>query len=213
MLYKFVSEISFVEYYIFFSAIAGFLFANYKKQVHKYLLVILVNFVLTEIALIYANVFDVSVAWIYAPSIFVHNIFWFLILKVIFKKQRKFIYLILGYVFFSLFNVVLNGFEEFDILSFIIGAALYMYLFISEYIKQLNNESFAFFDTNESLLLFTPILFFIGVSMIESFGSVTLSDTKIIGNINLYDVAVNFPNFIFYSIINIYFFKEKQLKK
>ncbi|MFP9113654.1 hypothetical protein ACLI1A_06910 [Flavobacterium sp. RHBU_3] len=214
MFYKFIAEVGFVEYYIFFSVITGFICANYKKNIHNWLLILLFTFFISEIALIYANAFLVAVGWIYAPSTTIHNTVWLLILGKTFNKGTKFLYIVWAYFVLCILDTLFwEGYTDFNTFSFLLGAALYISMFIKEYITKLNNEDFAFFQKNESLLLFSPILFFMGVSIMFTFNDTTLSETKIIGDTSLYEIAVNFPNLISYSIINIYFFKEKQFKK
>jgi hypothetical protein len=62
------------------------------------------------------------------------------------------------------------------------------------------------------LLLFCPVMFFLGLNFILAFKSTSISSTKIFWDVTLYQL-INYPvNIIYYTLINVYMFTEKRNK-
>ncbi|HLA56560.1 MAG TPA: hypothetical protein VK623_10690 [Flavobacterium sp.] len=114
---------------------------------------------------------------------------------------------------FSIINLLMfEGFSRFNFYTFIIGALLYIVLFIQDSFYRLKHEDFAFFQSNNYLLLFAPILLFLGLSFVFGFKSHSLNSTVIFGNVKLYGFIVCFVNIVYYVLINIYVNREKKMK-
>jgi hypothetical protein len=93
---------------------------------------------------------------------------------------------------------------------FIIGALSYVLFFLLLCFSRLKEENLTFFTHHNFILLFSPVLFFIGFSLIFAFSNKKLNDTIIWGGINLFNLISYFINFTYYSLINFYIFKERK---
>ncbi|UPT71572.1 MAG: hypothetical protein M0D53_04200 [Flavobacterium sp. JAD_PAG50586_2] len=117
-------------------------------------------------------------------------------------------YLVLGFINLSFYE----GIKQFDHYNFIVGAFMYVFLFIYESFDQIKKEKLAFFQTNNYLLLFSPIIFMLGYSILISFNNRTLNATIVFAGRTLYDIIGYFINFIYYSLLITYCFREKNTK-
>ncbi|MEO7173972.1 hypothetical protein [Flavobacterium sp.] len=120
----------------------------------------------------------------------------------------------IGIVVFFIFSVYLLLIAESIIkvdspLLFIVGALFYLIFFLFLSFKQLRNENLAFFTNNNFILLFSPILFFIGFSFVFAFKNRNLNETILWEDISLYNLISYFINIIYYSLINLYIYKER----
>jgi len=98
----------------------------------------------------------------------------------------------------------------FNKIIMIVGALLYLIIFIILSSKNLNFERIDFFKSNHFILISSPIIFFFGLSILFGFNSKKLFDTIVFGRTNLYNFIIIFVNIIYYSLLNIYIIKEKK---
>ncbi|MFP9100393.1 hypothetical protein ACLI09_15185 [Flavobacterium sp. RHBU_24] len=117
-------------------------------------------------------------------------------------------------VFYILFAVVTNLFQssllyDFNNYLMVVGAFIYLVLFITESFYELQKENFPFFSSNVFILLFSPILLFLGLGIGFGFNSSKLLDTKVFG-VDLYDFISHFTSIFYYSLINLYIYREKR---
>lgn len=138
-----------------------------------------------------------------------NSILWFLIFYELGHNKKRVIWTIVGYLIFSVVNLeFIEKGLNYNLL--IVGSLLYLILFIIESFIQLNDENLSFFQSNKYLLLFCPVMFFLGLNFILAFKSTSISSTKIYGDITLYQL-INYPvNIIYYTLINLYMFAEKR---
>jgi hypothetical protein len=140
-----------------------------------------------------------------------NSVLWFLIFYEIGHNKKRVIWTIVGYLIFSVINLeFIEKGLNFNLL--IVGSLLYLILFVIESFVQLNNENLSFFQSNKYLLLFCPVMFFLGLNFILAFKSTSISSTKIFWDVTLYQL-INYPvNMIYYTLINVYMFTEKRNK-
>lgn len=93
----------------------------------------------------------------------------------------------------------------------IVGAFIYLVLFIIESFYELQKENLVFFTSNRFILLFSPILFFLGFSVGFGFESFAILGKEIFG-FKLYDLISHFVNVVYYSLMNIYIYNEKKIR-
>lgn len=137
-----------------------------------------------------------------------HNILWLLLMHQF--TGRKIRGVILFYAAFAIANALfLEGLSEFNYNTFIMGAFLYVSLYIVGNFSRLQKEDFDYFQSSQFLLLSAPVLLFFGLSFIFGFKSKVLSATVIFGNMNLYSLIGIFINLAYYMILNLYILKEK----
>ena len=127
-----------------------------------------------------------------------------------FRKVKSI--LILLFLLFSLSNILFIERLNLNFYTFIIGALLYVSIFIYESYKQLNRENLNYFKTNNFILLIAPILFFLGMSIVFGFRNSGIKDVIIFNKIELYTLITFTVNIIYYTLINLFIFKERKLQ-
>jgi hypothetical protein len=150
-----------------------------------------------------------KIATFFSNNIYIvlNTILWLMILYSIVKKKyiKALIFIYCGFVFGI--SVISNPFREFIYIFFIVGALVYVTLFWIECYHNLKNEKLSFFQTNDFILLFSPIMFFLGMSIVFGFKSHLLTITELWKGFNLYNFISYFVNIIYYSLINYYLYK------
>ena len=91
------------------------------------------------------------------------------------------------------------------------GALLYVLLFLHDSFGELKKENFNYFTSNKYLLVATPVLFFIGFSFIFGFKNTDIDKIEILGLFTIYEFISYFANITYYTLINIYIYREKRL--
>ncbi|MEL1245873.1 hypothetical protein AAEO56_16485 [Flavobacterium sp. DGU11] len=211
---EFLSKITFSQFLIFTTVLMMLFLFKRKKKVHILLLLIVTVCLGTEMLTNFFIINSIGFGALYSISAVIHNVLWFAVLFSIIERLRYLKILILAYVLLAIINFLfIEGRLQFNVYSFALGAVLYLIIFISENIIQLQRENFLFFEKNESLLLYTPLLLFIAMSIVLGFRDTQLSDKKIIYGLSLYDLIISFANILYYSIITIYIYREKKLEK
>jgi hypothetical protein len=188
---------------------------NHKNSVQRVLLCILSLSFVVEILCLYLLGIkeDKIVNIVYSLNAIFHQSLWLLLMSKIFRKNYFFEIIILSFFLFGIINLLfLQGLSKFNHYTFIIGALLYLVIFILESFYQLGKENFSFFQSEKYILLFAPVIFFFGLSILLSFNSRILYTTKVLGSHVLYDVIGYFLNLVYYSFIIIYCFKQKRIR-
>jgi hypothetical protein len=144
--------------------------------------------------------------------IIVHDCIWLLILKEFFANKKWINWCLVIFLFCSIGNLLLlQGLEKFNNYTFVFGALLYVCLFIKECILKLQDEDLPFFMLNKFLLATAPLLFFLFFSLLFAFNEKKVIVYNVYGHTMLYTFAGNIANLIYYTIVNLYIFKEKKL--
>lgn len=89
---------------------------------------------------------------------------------------------------------------------------MYICLFLYYSYQQLNQENLSYFTKNEYLLLFVPVIFFFGFSFMFGFRNSEVRDAIIYSDIDLYTFIGYFVNLIYYSLANLYIYRERKLQ-
>jgi len=111
---------------------------------------------------------------------------------------------------FSVVNLLwIQGIQEFNGYTFVMGAFLYVALFAFDCYSRLNAEDLAYFSSSRYILATAPLLYFIGFSMLFGFRNKSLHDTMFFG-FTLFKIVSNFINIVYYLLINFYLFKDNQ---
>ncbi len=207
---EFTKQINFIECYITLTFII--LLFNQKLRFFKQLFWILFISILNEFILDiqYCSIKTINGlnTTLYVIILF---IIWFdILLKGRFKVKKKIISL---YILFSIINILfIENWNVFNYNVFIIGSLMYVILFLIKSYKDLNEENLIFFQSNNFTLLFAPVLFFLGMSLMFSFRNKPLLTEKIFYDLELYTAVNYFVNFLYYSLIILYIVKERKLK-
>ena len=103
--------------------------------------------------------------------------------------------------------VVVSG--KYNFYPFVFGSILYTLFFIKENYRQMKAESLQFFINDTYLLIFAPLMFMLGLSLILSYAKSEIVKAEVIFGITLYKLFVNLACLVYYSLINIYIYREK----
>ena len=145
-------------------------------------------------------------------SVIIHHSCWLYLLYIQFKK-KIILYLTIIFILFAIGYICYDGCYYFNYYTFVLGGLLYVSIFIFNSFMLLKQEKLSFILSNNYLLLFSPVIFFLGCSMMFGFNSQDITSYMIFGNIKLYDFIIYFVNIIYYSLINIYIYREKKLNR
>lgn len=207
-IYHFLGLINPIKILVLFTFVHGLLRLNKSNANHMLLLSILTICLVTEMVNSLLFLAGLSNGLLSGISIIFHNLLWLVLLQ---KNSGHQLIVRIGISLFlgcSLLNFLLPaGKSDFCYYSFVIGAFIYTVLFLSENFEQLTSEKVDYFLSNTYLLLFAPVLFFIGLSLMFGFDSPEITSAKIQG-FKLYDFVIYFVNIVYYSLINIYIHRE-----
>jgi hypothetical protein len=198
-----------IFYLVLLTFVNSVFFLNKKTLSNRILFYIIGNYFLTELVSIFLNYNIISVDILYNISIAIQFVLWIYLLLIVINVQNKLIlYLFIVLIIFSL----INHFNDFNSNNFILGSAVYSIIYIFESYKLLKNENLSFFQTNNYLIITSPIIFFFGMSFMFAFNSHDLTSCIVFANVKLYTFISYFVNIIYYSLINLYIYKERKLQ-
>ena len=186
---------------------------NRNNKLHRILLGILSINLINEIVCLILLYLKVNISLAYNINTFFHHSLWLIILFSIIKRKKVLTIVLPIFLAYGIINLFLfEGIQKFNYYTFIFGSFLYLIFFIWESFYRLKIEDLEFFLSNSYILIFAPVLFFFGLSVVFGFKSKELSDTIIFGNTRLYTVIGYFVNFVYYGLINVYIYREKKNK-
>ncbi len=177
---------------------------------HRYLLYILFVVFFTELInsiLVYNNR---PIRIPFNISIIFHDICWMLAFREIINRKKMSNVILYLFVLFSVVNfIIIEITDEYNYYTFVFGALLYVSLFIYESYRQLKEENLMYFLSNNYLLLFAPVYFFFGMGLMLGFKSLGVTKKVLFGSVTLYVFIVNIVCIAYYTLINIYIYREK----
>lgn len=182
------------------------------KKARRIVILVLVLAVINELITTYLVSIGKNFSYISSIYLIANNSLWIFLLFKVFQKKYILIVL-LSTLAFALFDFIfVSGTDKFSFNTFIFYSFFYILIFIKESFSYLKNEKLSFFYSNDFIVISAPVLFFFGLSFIFGFKSKKLSEVVIFSNFNLYQTIIMFVNIIYYSLINIYIYKERKLK-
>lgn len=183
---------------------------RWKIKMHRYLLSILFVVFITELInsiLVYNNK---PIRIPFNVSIFFHDILWMLALKKSISSKKAANITLCLFTLFSIINfIVIEIVNAYNYYTFVFGALLYVILFIYESYRKLKEENLMYFLSNNYLLLFAPVYFFFGMGLLLGFKPLQVTGKILFGQVTLYVFIVNIVCIAYYSLINIYIYREK----
>ena len=186
---------------------------SHNNKLHKILLAILSISLINEVICFVFLYKKTDISLVYTINTFFHHSLWLFLLFTTTNRTTLFKIVLPIFLTYGIVNLLsLEGYQKFNYYTFIFGAFLYLIFFIWESFYRLKKEDFSFFLSNNYLLLFAPVLFFFGLSVIFGFKSRELSETVIFGETKLYTVIGYFVNIVYYGLINLYMYREKTIK-
>jgi hypothetical protein len=144
--------------------------------------------------------------------VFIHNLIWLVIIKNFISHKKQMVFIIASYILVNCLTLFYTDvFKEFNFNAFIFGSLTYTLIFIILSYSNLRSENLNFFLSNNYILLFAPILFFFGMSFMFGFRSKSITRAVLVEGLNLYTFVNYFVNIIYYTLINIFIYKERKL--
>jgi hypothetical protein len=211
MIKEYLLQLSIIYILLFATFLHSIFVLKWKQQTHRYVLIILSVFMLNETISLLGKVYFFSFKINITITTIIHTVLWLLILKKSVRFPRIVTGLMLVFITFSLSNVFfIEGWILFNCYTFILGAFMYLIVFLIESFYQLKQENFSFFFSNQFLLLMVPVLLFIGLTFMFGFKSHEVISTVFFGKIELYRIIILIVNIVYYTLLNIYIYREKK---
>lgn len=181
---------------------------------HRYLLYILFVVFSTELVNSILVYNDRSIRIPFNISIIFHDILWMLAFKENTKDKKAANITLCLFVLFSIINfMIVEMTNTNNYYTFVFGSLLYAILFIYESYRQLKQEHLMYFLSNNYLLLFAPVYFFFGMGLLLGFKPLQVTGKILFGQVTLYVLIVNIVCIAYYTLINIYIYREKNRQK
>lgn len=208
LLLKYINPIKII---VLLTLIFGFICLTKKNRIHKWALGILTVSFLTEYSIFFFLYYSNSISLMYSISFILHHALWLVLLSHFLEyKERMRIWIVI-FVIFGILNLLFfEGMKNLNYYTFIFGAFMYLFFFISESFFQLKKDNFSFFTSNNYILLFSPVFFFLGYSFMFAFQDYNVISAKIFGTIELYDFIGYLVNSTYYLFLNYYIYKERK---
>lgn len=186
---------------------------KWKNTTHRFLLVILLVCFFMELTNSILLFYSKSIVLESTIGAILHHGLWLWLLARNAVFQKTAFLLLYAFLLFAIASLLfIDGTQKFNYYTFVVGAFLYIIIFIYESSYRLRKESFDFFLSNTYILLTAPVLFFFGMSFMFGFNSKSVTSFLLFGHIKLYTFITYFVNIVYYSLINIYIYREKKLK-
>lgn len=181
-----------------------------SKKIHVLLLLILFASLGNETLTIILKYCGISIKFNNSIYSIVHTTLWLRLLGLITLKRKTTIAAILFFLMFALCNFLwIDGWHSFNAYTMILGAFLYVGLYIADCYKRLESEDLAYFSSGNYILTSSPLLFFIGFSILLGFRNKSLQDTDFFG-MTLYKIVGYSINFVYYFLLNTYIYGERK---
>ncbi len=204
--------ITLMSMYVAFTLVWLLVSFNKRKREHCLLLAILVLSVVNEIVSLVLRANDLPIRLNTTIYVIANIYFWLALFYHVSRRRRTVLVAVALFTSFMIFNfVLLDGMHRFNSYTFVVGALLYVMLFIYDSAIELRKENLNYFLSNKYLLIASPVLFFISFSFLFGFRTIELRDIIIYDSITLFDFVSYFANIVYYTLINFYIYFEKKL--
>lgn len=203
--------IGFLHYLLLFTIVFAIYGLSWKIRTHRYVLLILGTFLINETISIICNYFHLTFRINFSITTLIHDVLWLLILRKSVSFPKVLVGLLIAFTTFCFCDLFfIEGWRIFNTYTFILGAFLYLIMFLVESFQQLRKENFSFFFSNQFILLMTPVLFFIGLTFMFGFRSKAINATVFFEKFQLYQTIIILVNLVYYILLNIYIYREKK---
>lgn len=210
MAIDFFNNINPLSYLVWITfVISCFFYLKKTKKIVWVVVICLINF-LTDISTLMCIYSNKSFTTIYNINFMLHHFFWIYILFTFNRKFSFLHYVLVAFVVFALTNLFFIEKQSLNYYTFVVGALFYIVSFIVLSFYHLKNENLNYFTTNQYLLQTTPVVFFIGLTFIYAFRDSDMRNIIVYNNIDLYTFIAVIVNIIYYTLLNVYFFKERK---
>lgn len=202
-----------IKIYVILTFIFGLVVLNKKDRINKILIWILGLSASTEIInwiLIYYR-YPITLAvniWM-----ILHHAMWLYLFYRINPHKKISTIVITAFVSYGIINTIeIEGLFDFNYTTFLFGALGYIIILLIDSFKKLRNEALFYFYSNDFILLCAPIIFYFGTSLMFGFRGKEITKTMIYNDFDLYHTVIYFVNFIYYTIVNIFIYRNIGLR-
>lgn len=195
---------------VFITLLFAFFFLQRKTLQQRLLFAILLVSFCTEVLNSILLYHEFSIRIPFSISIIFHHGLWLLLLLDSSGNQKGLRMASVSFIVFAIVNFVfIETMDSYNYYTFVYGAFVYIVFFIYESYVQLQRENLNYFISNSYVLLFAPLLFFFGLSMLFGFRDVRVTSTIVFWQVTLYNFIINLVCVFYYTLLNIYIFREK----
>ena len=194
------------------SALFGFFGLNRKKKINLILISLLFTSFISEVGVIILIILKINFTILYTLMFNIYFVLWFWIFFEINKSHKTKLLTLIFFNTFGLLNYFFFEKQNLNYSTFIIGTFIYVSLFIKKSFNNLKNENLVFFQSNNYIILFAPILFFLGFSFMFGYRNHELMVYNYFENITVYDLISSFSNVSYFLLLTLYIFKEMKIK-
>lgn len=204
--------LNFVQLYVLVTFLV--MLAMYKGlRYNAELKTIITVSLLSEIGSLILVYHNASINYAYNTALLLHHTLWLLLIVRQFGYTKQLYLVPVSFFIFGVCNLIFGeGIDNFNCNTFIIGSFMYLIVFITESFRQLQRENFDFFSAPSYLMLFAPVMFFLGLSFEFSYRNYELGNSLVFGLVRLYTFISYFVNIIYYTFLIIYIIKINQPK-
>lgn len=198
-------SLNYIQYFVVLSFVLGLILIEKKYRIVKILLIVVF---FTELITNVFSYLNKEFTIVYNISFILHNSVW---IYIIFKElalKRK-LFLVIGFMFFGVINLLFIEKDQLNYFTFIFGSLIYLFSYSYLIIKKLKNADIVYFQSNELILTTTPVLFFIGFSIMFAFQDIEIWNFKVFDSFYLYVLVSNFINSIYYILLLIFIIKQR----
>lgn len=206
-----LTNINFIQIYIL---VTFLVFIKYytKNKTNSYLFFILLLAIINETIDFFQIPKKLNTSIIINTYLVINHILWFLLMKHLTNLNKKINFTIILYVCLGLLNLFFyEGMDVCNVFTFILGSIFYIICFTYYCYEQLKKENLQFFLSNNFIILFSPILFFLGQSLILAYRGF-LNEYIVFGDVTIYNLINRFINIIYYMLIILFMYKEHKTK-
>ena len=187
---------------------------SFKTRLHRFLLLILIICFVNEVINSIFIYCEKPIGITNSVSIVFHHLLWLLLLRDNCSKKEMLTYSIDFFLLFSILNfTIMVSTGNYNYYTFVVGAFIYVVFFIYESFYQLEKENLPFFISNNYILTTAPLLFFFGMSLLFGFKNKSITSTIVFNSMTLYNFIINLVCLVYYTLVNIYIYREKTIKK
>lgn len=209
----FLFHIEPIQWYILSTVLLSFTFAPRKTINDKLLLLILLDNGIAETLSILLKAHHKSIALLFSITLMIHAALWLALLQRTIPRREIYKVTTIVFLTYAIINLIfIEGTKVFNFNTYIIGSFLYLIIFIYESFLELQKENFNFFLSNRYIVILMPIANLIGFSFVFGFKDSKLAFTTVFGGIGLYEFIAYIVNIIYYSLVNLYVYREKKLR-
>lgn len=202
-----------IRIYVILTFVMVLLFYERKNRKHQLLLAAVGLATVNELLTVAFRLYGLPYSFSTSVYVVFHTVLWFLIFIRVSSMATSIRSAMMVYIGFTLYNFCfLDGIRTFNSYTFIVGALLYVILFIADSVRELNRENLDYFSSPNYILIAAPVLFFTCFSFSFGFKTTLYDNVVLFDDFTVWNCISYFANITYYTMINIYLYRNKKYK-